>query len=161
MNIFASISGQFGRAIIIGALLPAALFVGAAYLFVLPMIPWEWRIVARIEAIQPQWKLAALAVFSIVGAGLLYIFNISIIRLYEGYPWKDGPIGRWRRGRHRDRIAAEAKAATEARPLAGKVGDALASDLDTMRESMERDAMRLYPAADDALHRLAHRVEIG
>jgi hypothetical protein len=94
-KLFSAISGHFGRSILIAAVLPATVFVIAIYLFVLPMIPWESHLAPRLEILDPQWRLAAAAGYIVILAGLLHIFNIPIIQLYEGYPWQYGPIGRW------------------------------------------------------------------
>jgi len=94
-KLFSAISGHFGRSILIAAVLPASVFVIAVYLFVLPMIPWESHLAPRLEILDPQWRLAVAAGCIVILAGLLHIFNIPIIQLFEGYPWQYGPIGRW------------------------------------------------------------------
>ncbi|HEX7150320.1 MAG TPA: hypothetical protein VF618_02445 [Thermoanaerobaculia bacterium] len=99
-KIFSAISGHFGRSILIAAVLPATVFVIAIYLFVLPMIPWESHLAPRLEILDPQWRLAAAAGYIVILAGLLHIFNIPIIQLYEGYPWQHGLIGKWMSARN-------------------------------------------------------------
>lgn len=115
-SIFSAISGQFSRAIILGALLPAAVYVILAYLFVLPMVPVEWRL-TRVELLDPEWKLAAVTITSVLIAGLLHVLNTSIIRLYEGYPWKDGLIGRAMAAHQERRLAQLASERLAAREL--------------------------------------------
>ncbi|HKO55219.1 MAG TPA: hypothetical protein VJ276_05030 [Thermoanaerobaculia bacterium] len=105
-KLFSAISGHFARTILIGSVLPATVFVIAFYLFVLPMIPWESHLAPRLEILDPEWRLAAAAGYIVILAGLLHIFNIPIIQLYEGYPWQYGPLGR-RMSDHQRRAVEE------------------------------------------------------
>jgi uncharacterized PurR-regulated membrane protein YhhQ (DUF165 family) len=91
-SIFSAISGQFTRSIVLGALLPAIVFVIAVYLLVLPLVPWQWHVTALLEAVEPQWKAAIIGIVAILVAGVLHVFNTPIIRLFEGYPWQNGPL---------------------------------------------------------------------
>jgi uncharacterized repeat protein (TIGR01451 family) len=116
-GLFSTISGQFTKPIILGSLFPAAIFLAAGYFFVLPMAPWEMHDAARFAALEAQWKIVALTVTAMVLAFLLYVLNRSIIRLYEGYPWKDGKIGTALVKRHQKKLAEAIAQRAEIHPL--------------------------------------------
>ena len=146
-GIFSAISGQFGRAIIIGALLPAAVFVLLAYLFVIPMAPIEWGLIARIEILDAQWKIAAVTIAAILIAGLLHVLNISIIRLYEGYPWRHGLIGRLMTQRQERRLVQLASDRQIARALIPQVAGNTdcRQDLEQLRNDAADEIIYSYP----------------
>jgi hypothetical protein len=147
-KLFSAISGQFGRSILIGALLPATLFVVAVYLFVLPMVPWESHLAARLEVLEPQWRLVAGFVYAVILAGLLHIFNIPIIRFYEGYPWQNGLIGRWRCRRQRAKanaVSGRVETARELRTAVPKSQTGLRDELRIVRDEARRRRFFEYP----------------
>lgn len=146
-SVFSAISGVFGRAMIIGALLPASLFVLFCHLFLLPMLPWQWQSVARLEALEPEWKVVAAAAAAIVLAGLLHVLNIPIIRFYEGYPWKNGPIGKWLRKQREaefDEKIARRREAIALRPQLPP-GDPRIGRLWTLQDDVDREMMAVHP----------------
>ncbi len=155
-SVFSAISGVFGRAMIIGALLPSTLFVLFGYLILGPMLPWEWRAVSRLEVLEPQWKVAAVAATAIVLAGLLHVLNIPIIRFYEGYPWAAGFIGRWRTSRQQrlfDEKGSRRVRAIELRGLlrAANPNDARIESLYQIDDDIQREMMASYPPRHDLL----------
>lgn len=155
-SIFSAISGQFGRAIIIGALLPAAVFVLATHLFVVPMLPWDWRLITRVAALDPEWKVASLVVAATILAGLLYTMNTSIIRFYEGYPWQNGWLGRRRSDTYRARLDERATTAKQARELRRRLSrnkpkDARLLDLAKARDDADRAINSDFPASGSVL----------
>lgn len=97
-SILSAISGQFSKSLILGTFMPVVIFVILNLLFVAPLLPSDGLIVNQLLAFDVQGVVATLFI-SIVLTGLLYNLNIPIIRLYEGYPWKDSFVGR-RRIRH-------------------------------------------------------------
>jgi len=103
-NVFSAISGQFGKAFIVGALLPATIFAVLFYLFVTPMVPLELRALPIVRSIDTQWQLGLLIAFSTVAGALLYVLNTSIIRMYEGYPWQYGDFGERMKKLHRAKL---------------------------------------------------------
>ncbi|HJQ35556.1 MAG TPA: hypothetical protein VKB93_00310 [Thermoanaerobaculia bacterium] len=136
-SIFSAISGQFGRAFMIAALLPAALFVLALQRFVFP-----------------QWQLAVLAAAAVAVAGLLHVLNAPIVRLYEGYPWMNGPLGKWSIARHRRRLqeAVDGRlAAREARVALRAIDPALAERLQSVQNAMAARAFNDYPLPGSVL----------
>jgi uncharacterized repeat protein (TIGR01451 family) len=92
-NILSAISGQFGKSLILGTLLPAAIFVILGLIFVGPLFPIDLPLLESLEAPETQSRLLAVTFLTIVLSCLLTNLNIPIIRLYEGYPWKDSWIG--------------------------------------------------------------------
>jgi hypothetical protein len=155
-GIFSAISGQFGRAIIIGALLPAAIFVVLFHVFVIPMLPWEWRLITRIAVLDAQWQVASLVVAATLIAGLLHVLNTSIIRFYEGYPWENGLIGRWRKKRYAKELAGRKRTRKLARELRRRLvrtnrWDLRLGALTAARDDADRVIHSSYPAGRSVL----------
>jgi hypothetical protein len=155
-SVFSAISGQFGRAIIIGALLPAAVFVLVLHVFVVPMLPWEWRLITRIAVLDAQWQVASLIVASTLIAGLLYVLNTSITRIYEGYPWEHGLIGRWRKKRYQAKLASRKSTRKLARELRRRLSRTNSRDtrlgaLVKVRDDADREIHERYPSARSVL----------
>jgi hypothetical protein len=155
-SIFSAISGQFGRAIIIGALLPAAVFVLVMHLFVAPMLPWDWRLITRIAVLDAQWQVAALVVAATLIAGLLYAMNTSITRFYEGYPWENGWLGRWCAQRYRAKLLRQMRVRQVARKLGRRLRRTRARDrrlgeLAKVRDDADREIHAGYPSARSVL----------
>jgi hypothetical protein len=147
-GIFSTISGVFGRAMIIGALLPATLFVLFVYLVLMPMLPWEWAFVARLEAIAPEWKIAGVAVLAVILAGLLDVLNIPIVRFYEGYPWGDGLLGRFLTKQQAKRYTAAQKRRNDALELRKQLRNnekERIGKLDAVHGDVLREEMEIYP----------------
>jgi uncharacterized repeat protein (TIGR01451 family) len=107
-SILSTISGQFGKAWLLGALLPAALFTVLWLLCVQPLLPAGWQVAGPTDLDSGNVLVVVLA--TVLLSGLLFHLNIPLIRMYEGYPWRDGPIGRWRTAHYARQLAA-----TEAR----------------------------------------------
>lgn len=155
-SIFTTISGQFGRAIIIGALLPAAVFVLVVHVFVVPMLPWEWRLITRVAVLDAQWQVASLVVAATLIAGLLSVMNTSITRFYEGYPWANGWLGRWRAAHHRAALLQRRRRVRLARELGRRLRrtrplDPRRDALDTVRDDADREVHASYPAPRSVL----------
>lgn len=92
-NLLSTISGQFSKPLIIGALFPVVVFLTLNMFFVMPQFPIDWTRPGWVKTSETEWDILVLTFIAIVLSGLLYLFNIPIIRLYEGYPWKDSWIG--------------------------------------------------------------------
>jgi uncharacterized repeat protein (TIGR01451 family) len=105
-NLLSAVSGQFGKALIFGTLLPVIVFVLLARIFVIPLLPAGLQAFEAFESLDPEWKLAATSFLTLVLTGLLLNLNIPIIRFYEGYPWKESWIGGWWLKRARARFDA-------------------------------------------------------
>ncbi|HEX8143912.1 MAG TPA: hypothetical protein VF553_15040 [Pyrinomonadaceae bacterium] len=94
-SILSTISGYFSKSLILGVFLPAVIFIILGWLFLLPLLPSGWTVFKSLEGLDKQWQVAATLFIAIVMSGLLYNLNIPILRLYEGYPWRDSLIGSW------------------------------------------------------------------
>jgi len=105
-NLLSAVSGQFGKTLIFSTLLPVIVFIVMARIFAVPLLPPDLRILGGFESLDPQWKLAVTTFAALVLTGLLYNLNIPIIRVYEGYPWRESWIGRWKIERARARFDA-------------------------------------------------------
>jgi len=105
-NLLSAVSGQFGKTLIFSTLLPVIIFIVLARVFAVPLLPPDLQILGGFEALDPQWKLAVTTFVALVLTGLLYNLNIPIIRFYEGYPWRESWIGKWKIERARSRFDA-------------------------------------------------------
>lgn len=119
-ELFAKITGQFTGALFVSAFFPVLLFITALTLVVLPVTPYGDQFTAAVQ--DPKyWEnhpfvALILTVVILVLSVVLYNINTQIVRLYEGYPWKDAWVAKpmlWVRVRHfsqaelvRQRIAA-------------------------------------------------------
>jgi len=103
-SIISSLTGQFGRAILLSVLLPVTVFVLLALALVWPEIPPDIPLVHWAGGLDPEWKLAAITLAVVLLTMLLYTLNGQIIRFYEGYPWSDSFLGIWRSGVLRRRL---------------------------------------------------------
>lgn len=95
-SLLSSISGSFSKSLIVGALLPCALFVLLGQIVLAPFLPPDWAILNPLNILDGEWQLIAPLLLIIVLSSLLYNLNVPIIRFYEGYPWKNTAIGRRR-----------------------------------------------------------------
>jgi hypothetical protein len=98
-DFFAKISGQFTASLVLSALFPVLLFLTALTLVVLPITPYGHELTSAVQ--DPKyWQDHAsvalvLTLVVLTLSVLLFNMNTPIIRLYEGYPWKDSWIGEW------------------------------------------------------------------
>jgi hypothetical protein len=60
-SIVSTISGQFSKSLILGVFLPAALFVSLSIIFLVPLFPENWPLLAPLQALDPGWKLIAIS----------------------------------------------------------------------------------------------------
>jgi hypothetical protein len=96
-GLLSTISGYFTRAILLGTLLPVAVFVTSFSIVILPLLPGDVQIMRPLAALDPQWKLLAVTLSTILLSGLLYSLNVPVTQLYEGYPWMKTSIGKRRK----------------------------------------------------------------
>jgi len=96
-DFFAKVSGQFTASLVLSALFPVLLFLTAFTLVVLPITPYGHELTSAVQ--DPKyWQDHAsvalvLTLVVLTLSVLLFNMNTPIIRLYEGYPWKDSWIG--------------------------------------------------------------------
>jgi hypothetical protein len=105
-GILSSISGYFSKSLILGSFLPVVVFIVLSAIFLVPLLPSDLPFLSSLASIDKEWKVIAVSFIAIVLSGLLYNLNIPILRIYEGYPWKDSWIGRKLRRRHSARFEA-------------------------------------------------------
>jgi hypothetical protein len=95
-SILSSISGHFGKALMLGAFLPATVFMLLWSIFIEPIIPAMQTLLQPLGMFSEQWPVLAAIFIIVVITGLLFSLNITIIQFYEGYPWQDSYLGQWR-----------------------------------------------------------------
>src|SRR5258708_1373203 len=103
-SILSAVSGQFTKYLVLGTLLPVAIFMGLGLVLGQPITPTSVPLVHALETLDRQWFAIAVTAGAVVVSGLLYNLNTPIIRLYEGYPWRDSKIGKWRIRRIQERL---------------------------------------------------------
>lgn len=103
-SILATISGQFGKALILSALLPVTVFVLLFQLLATPLLPADWPILTPLEVLDAQWRPLMLTLAVVVLTGLLFNLNVPIIRFYEGYVWLDTRLGRKRQAVYQEQF---------------------------------------------------------
>jgi hypothetical protein len=59
-----------------------------------------------LAALDTQWQVITITFIAILMSGMLYNLNIPIIRMYEGYPWKDTWVGRLRTHHYQSKFGA-------------------------------------------------------
>lgn len=105
-NLLSAISGQFSKTLLLSTLLPVTVFVLLALVLVLPWVPATVPLHAWIQSLDAEWKLAAVTLTIVLLTALLHNLNGPVIRFYEGYPWCDSWLGRWRTRVHKRRFHA-------------------------------------------------------
>ena len=95
-NIFTAISGQFSKSLILGAFFPVTVFVLLVLCLLPALVPASGSFFAPLSGLDPQWKVFAVTLAILLLSGLLFNLNTALIRLYEGYPWKDSRFGKKR-----------------------------------------------------------------
>jgi len=109
MNDFLSkISGQIAGPIILGAFFPVVLFVMAVALVILPVTPYAQALTTVVQLLKifeekPSSAIVMTALVLVLSV-VLYMLNTPLIRLYEGYPWKESWLGGKLRDRQRKRF---------------------------------------------------------
>jgi hypothetical protein len=146
------ISGQITGAMIIGTLFPVVLFLVVLVLVVFPVTPYGHQY-SVILADPQSWKGIDAVVATLVillSTVLLYQLNNPLIRLYEGYPWRNSWVGmflsrrqirHWKHaGKMRDRIF-NLRQGKRLEQIQG----ALHEDLSTRRTDLTRELINTYP----------------
>lgn len=105
-NLISAISGQFSRSLLLSTLLPVTVFVLLVLVLVWPQMPGSAAVVGWAQGLETEWKLAAISLATILLTALLHNLNGPVVRFYEGYPWRDSWLGRWRTRVHRRRFEA-------------------------------------------------------
>lgn len=102
-NLMSGISGHLPRNLTLGSLLPIAVFV----LLLQTAIPksQDWPLLRILSELDPSWRVAATTLLIVALACLLYVFNVPLTRLYEGYPWQSSWLGRRRIQHYRNRLS--------------------------------------------------------
>ncbi|HEV8430739.1 MAG TPA: hypothetical protein VGQ41_22750 [Pyrinomonadaceae bacterium] len=104
-SLLSSLSGQFTRNLILGSFLPVVVFVTLSMIFVVPIFPADWPLLKPFLGFGIESKLIGLSFIAIVTTGLLFTLNTPLLRLYEGYPWRDSWIGKVMTKRKRKQFA--------------------------------------------------------
>jgi hypothetical protein len=94
LNIISAISGHFGKDLVLGAFLPAVMFLLLFFTFVSPLLPGDSISIPALEFLDNDKELVSFFIMALILAGLIYNFSGPIIRFYEGYPWKRSLLGK-------------------------------------------------------------------
>ena len=93
-SLLSTISGQFTRNLILGYFLPVVVFVALGMIFIVPIFPADWPLLKPFLGFGVESKVIGLTLVAIVMTGVLFNLNIPLLRLYEGYPWRNSLIGK-------------------------------------------------------------------
>lgn len=95
-SIVSTLSSNFGKSLILGTLLPVTAFVILTWQLLQPLTgKIDLSTLNFINLPVFQSDLLALALIIVLLSALLFFLNTSLIRLYEGYPWKGTWLGRF------------------------------------------------------------------
>lgn len=94
-NLLSTVSGYFSRSLILGAFLPVIIFIASLALLAFPLFPEDFSPFVQLVSLETEWKVISVTFVTIVLSGLIYNLNNSLVRVYEGYPWKNTSPGRW------------------------------------------------------------------
>ena len=140
-TILSSVSGQFAKSILLGTFFPVVLFVIALTAKILPMAGAKPQtLLAEVFPWETDSALVAVTAFALIITVLLYSLNNSLIRLYEGYPWRSSWLGQWRQARQQVQFRIARDVLRRARVLDRQaretgVGNALPADPADLRTS--------------------------
>jgi len=153
-SLLSALSGGFSKSLLLSTLLPVVVFVLLALVLVLPHVPGTVAFVQWAQGLDLESKLGLVTPAVVLLTAVLYHLNKPILRVYEGYPWSDSWMGRWRTRVHR-RAMHEAKTQwmglwtllltpeTKMHPDESKVADHW--------NDLARTLNSLYPAEPDAV----------
>lgn len=123
-----------------GTFFPVTVFVLLGLLLLGPHVPADLVLYEVVQDLTPEWQVVALSFATIVLTGLLYNLNIPLIRLYEGYPWRDSWLGEKRTGMHKSRFDAAADRLAAMR----KVMDALDESKAEQKKQRNKVRVKMY-----------------
>lgn len=92
-GLFSTISGTFGKSLILGSFVPAVLF---ALLWSILVMPLYSDAPTLLQDPGDERLLLMISLASLVLALLLHNFHIPLVKLFEGYLWKATWVGRGR-----------------------------------------------------------------
>jgi hypothetical protein len=107
-DFFTKISGQIAGPIVLGAFFPVVIFLVAVTVILLPITPYAGGVPALVT--DPKaWQQGGTTILVItflvfVSSVLLYNLNVPIVRMFEGYPWRESRIGVWLTKCHQERF---------------------------------------------------------
>lgn len=105
-SLLSSISGVFSKTLILGTFLPVIVFITFSILFVVPLLPADWTVLKPLATLDTQWQVITITFIAILMSGILYNLNIPLIRMYEGYPWRETWVGRLRTRHYQSKFSA-------------------------------------------------------
>ncbi len=147
-TLLSAISGQFSKSVLLGAFFPVVLFITGVWLLLLPMNRAALELFRGFDVLDTNWKVLGLTFVVVLLTGTLYNLNTSLIRLYEGYPWKESAIGKFMRKRQVSRLQAAGKlrgqiaALKAAFPLTSEIS----RDLQNQQNQMAQIEDKAFPS---------------
>lgn len=105
-TLLSTISQHFGKALILGTFLPTTVFVLLGLVILVPLLPTNPALNRQVQVIAnlDTKDLVLLSLVTIVLSGLVYNLNIPIMRLFEGYPWRESNLGKWMTRHHQAKL---------------------------------------------------------
>ena len=143
-GLLSAISGQFTKALILGTLFPAAVFVLFALFAVVPLLPPDLSLAAP-AVFGSEWNVLAVTFVTLLIAGVLFNLETPLVRMYEGYPWEHTLLGRWRAGRHRRAMEELQARSAVLFELVSDKGTHRRTDLNDLRSTANRRLRAEFP----------------
>ena len=81
--------------------MPAAIFTVLFGALVVPLVPSTRTFLVGLDPAGGDGILVGLGFVTVILAGVLLVVSDLVVRLYEGYYWRHGFLGRWLTERHR------------------------------------------------------------
>ena len=142
-GLLSAISGQFTKALILGALFPSVVFVLLWIGIVAPLLPPDLLPSSRL--LGAEGNAIAGSFFVLVVAGLLYHLDVPLIKFYEGYPWRHSWLGRWLTDRQASKLRRERRRAAVFFELTEDRSIPEFTELITRRTACRRALVEAFP----------------
>lgn len=154
-SIFSFISGQFGKSYVLGTLLPVLIFALLVLFFVIPLLPYDWRLTEQLLALNPS-TIAVVTFTVILFSGMLFGLNSTIKRYYEGYPWESTCIGQLRQRHYQAQLERARYFMGRTLPLRDELrrrrnNDRLLQKIETRRVAAGQKIISEFPISFDSV----------
>jgi uncharacterized repeat protein (TIGR01451 family) len=148
--LLSAISGHFTKALILGALFPAAVFVLLWLLFVAPLLPPAFALAAP-RVLGTDWNALSVTFATLLLTGILYNLDTPLIQLYEGYPWQNSLLGKWRTRIQRARLDRIRRQVAVLSELCMDDTTAEYDRLLSARSQLRSELLLSFPDSDDSV----------
>jgi hypothetical protein len=100
-SLFSSLQSGITTPLVRAGLMPAAVFTVLLGALVVPLLPWARTFLVGLDPSGGDGILVGLGFVTVILAGVLLVVSDLMVRLYEGYYWRHGLLGRLLTSRYR------------------------------------------------------------